>query len=157
MGGIARLALVIAAVVLLGGCRTVLAELDPQTALDRQSAERHRQQTAADLEACRKVSLLELDVDPFGPTAPDCTIVVWDLTMPEIQHETTGGVLPPKWVIDAASAGGFHEVCSIGSNYFEGWLKRLPPGRSTESWRATMWTRARESERTRAICDMLLR
>jgi hypothetical protein len=152
----APLALALGAVVLLGGCRTLSAELDPQTALDRQSAELHREQAEADLAACRKTTLLELGDDPFGPDSPDCTFVVWDTTMPGVRFEMGGAVVqPPKAVVDAAEAGGFHQVCRIGTNAFEAWLRYLPAGQSKESWNATMWTRAPKSDRSRAACDLV--
>ena len=157
LGGFARLVLTVAAVVLLGGCRTITAELDPQARIDRDAAEAQRQQAVADLSACRRVTLLELGNEPFGPDSPDCTFVVWDVTMPGIQFEMGGDVaLPPKAVLDAAAAAGFHEVCRIGSSAFEGWLRYLPAGQSAESWLATMWTRAPKSERSRAACDLVL-
>ncbi len=157
MGGFAPLTLAVAVVLLLGGCRTVSAEFDRQTAIDRQATERHRVQAEADLAACRKVTLLELGDDPFGQDSPDCTFVVWDVAMPGIQFEMGGAVvLPPKAIMDAAEAGGFHEVCRIGTNDFERWVRYLPPGQSTESWQATMWTRAPESERSGAACDLVL-
>jgi hypothetical protein len=139
---IARIVMLIAAAVVFSACRTVATEAT-------------RLQANADLAACRKVSLLELGKDPFGPTAPDCTIVVWDTTMPGVQTGDPSILLPPKAVIDAAATGGFHDVCSISTNDFQLLLKRLPPGRSTESWEATMWTRATMSARTRAACEML--
>ena len=87
--------------------------------------------------------------------------MAWDLTMldiqtmPDIQH-VDGGMLPPKTIVDAAEVGGFHDVCSTDANDFKRWLKRLPPDQSTEAWRATMWTRALPSTRSRAVCNMLL-
>ena len=75
--------------------------------------------------------------------------------MPGIQ--TLGGSVElPKQVVDWAETGGFHEVCRVGTNDFGRWLTRLPPGQSTGSWNATMWTRGDRSARTRAVCEMLL-
>ena len=157
MGGFAPLTLAVAVMLIFGGCRTVSAEFDPQTAIDRQATERHRVQAEADLAACRKVTLLELGDDPFGPDSPDCTFVVWDMAMPGIRFEMGGDVvLPPKAIVEAAEAGGFHEVCRIGTTDFERWVRYLPPGQSTESWQATMWTRAPKSERSAAACDLVL-
>ena len=139
---IARVVFLVAAALVLGACRTV-------------DAEATRLQANADIAACRKVSLLDIDADPFGPTAPNCTIVVWDATMPGVQTNVPDVILPPKDLIDAAATGGFHEVCSYDTNDFQQFAKHLPPGRSTNSWYATMWTRATKSARTLAACEML--
>ena len=135
--------MILAAVLVVASCRTVTAETI-------------RLQAKADSSACYKVSLLGLGADPFGPTAQDCTVVVWDTTMPGIQIDMNNAILPPKAVMDAAETGGFHLVCSFGTNDFKGWVTRLPPGqKGADSWHGTMWTRATKSARTRAACVTL--
>jgi hypothetical protein len=138
----ARIVMLVIAALVLASCRTV-------------SAEATRLQANADVGACRKISLLDIGNDPFGPTAPDCTIVVWDATMPGVQTNIPDVILPPRELIDAAATGGFHDVCSYDTNGLQQFLKLLPPGRSTESWHAEMWTRATKSPRTRAACEIL--
>jgi hypothetical protein len=134
---------------------TLLATALVIASCGRIDAEASRLRANADIAACRKVSLLELGDDPFGSGAPDCTIVVWDATMPGVQTDVPNVILPPKELIDAAATGGFHDVCSYDTNGFQQFLKHLPPGRSTESWHAEMWTRATKSPRTRAACEIL--
>ena len=116
------------------------------------------------LDACRKVLLPAVNAETFGPNAPNCVIVLWDMTMervvltPEPPEPPQTRTLPLE-LETAARAAGYQDSCGFATTYHEGWLKHLPPVDLTlpdnAAWIATIWTRGAMRQQADSLCTLI--